>query len=104
MAKTQSSSKSGDAVYILAYILSFISGIIVYAIAQSDARKRFHGLQAIVLGVVGFILSFIPFVGGIIALLIWLYGLYIGIEGYNGNDVLVPALGDWAKATAGYKG
>ncbi len=97
MAKqTQSKAKNQDIIYIFAYLLTWLSGIIVFLIAQNDSRKKFHGLQALFLGVIAIILWFIPFVG-IIDILIWLYGMYIGIMAYGGKDVMVPVLGDFAK-------
>ena len=103
MAKDQTTMKSGDAVYILTYFFTVLSGIIVYLVSSSNSRRRFHALQAILLWIVAVVLGFIPVLGWLIALLIWLYGLYIGIEAYNGKDMMVPVLGDWAKGSAGYK-
>ncbi|MDE1860522.1 MAG: hypothetical protein KGH72_02275 [Candidatus Micrarchaeota archaeon] len=93
-----------DIIYIFTYLLSWLSGIVVYVIAkEGEKRKRFHALQAIILGIVGTILSFIPVVGWLVAAVIWVYGLYIGIEAYGGKDMAAPAIGGFAAQHSGYK-
>ena len=67
-------------------------------VGQTNARMKFHALQAIIVGIVGFILGFIPFIGGLFAFLIWIYGLYVGYRAYEYNeDVSMPVIGDFAK-------
>ena len=82
---------------IFAYVLIWLSGIIVYVTeGQRSKIMKFHALQAIFLGVIIFILSFFPIIR-IIGALLWLYGLYIGIKGYFNEDVEIPLLGEWAR-------
>lgn len=93
--------------YIITYILTWLSGIIVFVTeGQKDKRLKFHSLQAIFLGIVGtvldFLLFFIPFLGPFLLFLVWLYGMYIGFKAYNGVDVKVPVLGDYAAKYAEY--
>jgi uncharacterized membrane protein len=69
---------------------------------------KFHSMQAILLGVVSIIIAVIfglisfGLVSGIINLLIWVYGLYVGLEAYSGNDVTIPLITDYARKYSGY--
>lgn len=84
--------------FIFSYLLTWLSGIIVYITeGQKDKRQKFHALQAIMLGIILTILSFIPFIGWIILLFGWLYGLYVGWKAYNGTDLEMPLIGKYAK-------
>lgn len=84
--------------YIVAYVLSWITGIVVFLTAKpSEKRLRFNGLQAVFLGIVGFILYFVPLVGGILALLIWILGIVAGVRAYQDQDMVIPVIGDFAK-------
>src|SRR5271157_644074 len=98
---TTKNSKDGqkDILYILTYLFTFLSGIIVFVtVGQKNARLKFHALQAIILGIVGFVLGFIPFIGGLFALVLWIYGIYVGYRAYEYNDdISVPVIGDFAK-------
>ncbi|MGC8567021.1 MAG: DUF4870 domain-containing protein [Caldisphaera sp.] len=97
----------GNIVYIITYLLTWLTGIIIYVTeGQKDKRVKFHSLQAIFLGIIGTILDlilfFVPFLGPILLFLIWLYGMYIAYKAYNGVDMKVPALGDYAARYSGY--
>ena len=90
--------------YILAYLLEWFSGIIIFfAFGKRNKSLRKHSLQAILLGVISIIVaSFfsiieIPLFGSAIALLIWLYGMYIGFEAYMGKEISIPLLSEYVK-------
>jgi len=100
-----------NALYIIAYLGLFITGIIMFIISsQEDKRLKFHAMQAILLGIVYVIVALLVgmllFLGGILAIvlevLIWLYGLYIGFEAYRGHDMGIPVLVDFAKQYSNY--
>lgn len=94
--------------YIIAYVLTIITGIVVLLFkGDEDKRLKMHAMQAIFLGIVMIIIGFIfglflGIVASLINLLIWLYGLYVGFEAYNGRDVEIPVLTDYAKRYSGY--
>ena len=99
--------EKGDIMYIFTYLLSWISGILVFVTkGQTDKRMKFHSLQAIFLGIVAtvldFVLFFIPVLGSLLAFLIWLYGMYIAVKAYEGNDVKIPVIADYAAKYSGY--
>ncbi len=70
-----------------AYFFSWLGGAVLYLIAKDD-ETRWHGFHAIVLGIVDAILWFTFILGP----LMWLYMLYVGWKGANGERVEVPAL------------
>lgn len=99
--------EKGNVLYIFTYLFSWISGLIVFVTeGQRDQRLKFHSLQAICLGiaatVIDMALFFMPFLGKFLAFLIWVYGMYIAIKAYNGQDVKAPFLGDCIANCSGY--
>ncbi len=99
--------EKGNIMYIFTYILTWISGIIVYITeGQNNKRLKFHTLQAIFLGVTAMILDlilfFIPYLGPLLFFLIWVYGMYIAVKAYNGEDIKAPVLGDYAAKYSEY--
>lgn len=90
-------------VYIFSYLLTWLSGLIVYiTVGQENKRFKFHALQAIFLGIVMILLDYFGdmiFAPGadLLVFLIWIYGLYIGYKAYEGKDVEMPVIGEYAK-------
>jgi uncharacterized membrane protein len=98
MATKTAKSREDNLLYIVAYILSWITGIVIFAMSKpSEKRLRFNGLQSIFLGIIGTILFFIPFVGWILGLLLYIVGIVSGIKAYYGEDVILPVIGQYAK-------
>ncbi len=105
-ATTEDSSKSRasdkDSIYFLAYLLTWITGLIVYFTkAKTDKKARFHSIQAMLLGLLSAIISivilpFLPIVW-VLSFLIWIYGLYIGYRAYSGMPANIPYLSDYAQ-------
>lgn len=94
----------------VAYILTWLTGLIVYLIADDDdTYTRWHALQAILFGVavviIGFILGLVP-VGagtlgiGILAAIWWVLVLiaiiFLAIKAYNGEKFRLPVIADIA--------
>lgn len=96
---TTASKKSADFTYIVIYLLEWLTGIIFFLISGNDNRKKLHSIQAILLGIVGIVLAFIPIIG-LVGILVWLYGIYIGYMASQGTDVAIPAITDFAKTYA----
>ena len=66
----------------------------------TDKRKKQHSIQAIILGIIAVILTFIPFIGWVVDVLIWLYGLYVGYMASQGTDMDIPMVTEFAKKYA----
>jgi uncharacterized membrane protein len=93
--------QKADFSYIIIYLFEWLTGIIFFIISGNDNRKKLHSIQAIILGIIATVLVFlpIPFIG-ILTLLIWLYGLYIGYMASTGVDVAIPWVTNFAKTYA----
>ncbi len=94
----------------IAYVLGFLTGIIVLLIGGDSKFLKFHAWQSIigsiVIGIVVFIISMIislvtlgigalctPFLG----LAVWIYFLYGAYMVYSGKDFRIPYLADFVE-------
>ena len=79
---------------ILAYALGWIGGLIFLFVGKDDPDVKWNAAQSVIifggLGIVGIVLSFIPFVN-LIALLIWPIG-FIFLQG-TGAKIPAPVIG-----------
>ncbi len=87
---------------LLAYVFTIVSGAIIYVfLAKNNKRLLLHSEQAIIIGIISLVLYaflfLVPSIATIIALLVWLYGIYIGFEAYSGKDVSIPYITDMIK-------
>ncbi|MGC8599999.1 MAG: DUF4870 domain-containing protein [Nitrososphaeria archaeon] len=99
--------EKGNIIYIFTYLLTWITGLIIFLTeGQKNNRMKFHSLQAIFLGITAIVLDlilfFVPFLGPFLVFLIWVYGMYIAVKAYNGEDVKAPVIGDYAAKYSGY--
>ncbi|MGC8622343.1 MAG: hypothetical protein ACP5SJ_02095 [Candidatus Micrarchaeia archaeon] len=99
MANKKSSGNRNLVLYLAIYFFTWLGGLIAVLLAKDDKSMKFHGLQALVLGIIIVIIGFVPFVK-IISFLLWIYGLYIGYEAGKGNDIEIPVIGDLVKPYA----
>ncbi len=108
MAKGASKSENGFW-YFIVYIFEWLSGIIAYFTAgNQDKRMKFHAIQAILLGIIALIVSWVlgmisGWLSTVASLLIWLYCLYLGYNASEGKDIVAPVVGDYAASQSGYK-
>ncbi|MDT3699793.1 MAG: DUF4870 domain-containing protein [Thermincola sp.] len=88
----------------LAYLLGFVSGIIVFVLERENRFVRFHSMQSILLSIVFFVLNvvvgFIPIVGPLLGIIVclggvlcWLIALVKAAQGYYYK---LPIIGDYA--------
>ena len=97
MEKKAPAAQGDTTLALVAYILSWLTGIIVFLIAK-DRLAKFHGMQALILGIIGLVISFIPFVGWLVSFVIWLYGLYVAIVyAHKGVMYKIPYIGEYAE-------
>jgi uncharacterized membrane protein len=88
-------TEKNNFMYILIYFLTWLTGIIFF-LKSKDDRKKQHSIQAICLGIIIIAVSIIPYIG-LLSILVWLYGLYIGYKASINNDVAIPYITDFAK-------
>jgi uncharacterized membrane protein len=93
---------------LLCYLLTWVTGIIFYIIEKQNEFIRFHAVQSILVFVpymvIVIILSIIPFIGwilavllGIAAFILWLVLMY---NAYQGKKLKLPIVGDIAEKYA----
>ncbi len=125
VAKPKAATGEKNILYIIAYLLTIVGGIIVFLIAENDKKLKQHAIQAIALGVVIIIVAIIsliitsiivattlaatPYAYGynpaafglasiigllfnLVELAIWVYGLYVGWQAYNGKEIFIPTI------------
>lgn len=93
--------------YLLCYLATFVSGFAVYlTLAQRDRKLRFHAVQSMLIGFIILALwvlahaSFLSLLN-LIAIVLWLAGIYVGWEAAHGRNVDVPFVEEYAKRYAG---
>ena len=88
---------------LLSYIFSPLVPIIALLIEDKKKRPyiKFHSVQALVLGIVEFllyiVLSWVFGLGFCLGLLLWFYMIYVGVKAYQGESVKVPVVTDFVK-------
>ncbi len=88
---------------LLAYILSPIVPLILMFWEDKKNRPfiREHNAQALVLGIINFVLTIVGGASIILAclpLFVWLYMLYLGIHAYQGKSVTIPVITNFVKS------
>ena len=76
--------------------------IIVLFLEDKKARPyiKYHAVQALVLGAVGYVVSGIlstVFIGCFVGIAVLVYTIYLGIQAYNGQWVTIPFVTDFCK-------
>jgi uncharacterized membrane protein len=99
---------------LLAYLVGWVSGTVLFLVEKEHLEVRFHAAQSILLSiafavvyVVLTILGFIPILGlvfWLVSLLVGLAGfalwIYLLVQGYNLNHVRLPVVGRMAEQWA----
>jgi uncharacterized membrane protein len=94
---------------LLCYLLWWVTGIVFLIIEKENKVIKFHAWQSIftfvVITVIQIILAFIPFVGWILGILVWIGSIilwiYLMYSAYQGKTVKVPIAGNIAAKQAG---
>jgi uncharacterized membrane protein len=89
---------------VVAYVLGFITGIVLLVIEKENKFVRFHAAQSTVvfggLFIISIVLGFIPVIGWLIALLLPFVGfvlwIYLMFMAYKGNLYRLPVVADFA--------
>ncbi len=89
----------------LAYLLGWVSGLVVFLVEKEDKLIRFHALQSIVTFGFFHLLVMIPLIGwmvsplvGLISLATWVYCL---VKAYQGEKFLLPVVGELVEKQLG---
>jgi len=90
---------------LLCYVVGWITGIIFLILEKENQFVRFHALQSILtflpLSVIALLLGWIPFVGWVLAGLVWILTFILWIvlmfKAYRGEKYKLPIAGDIAE-------
>ncbi|MEN6617447.1 MAG: DUF4870 domain-containing protein [Syntrophorhabdus sp.] len=90
---------------LLTYLAGFVTGIVFIIIEKENRFVRFHAMQSIFvfgfLFVVQIILSFIPFIGWVLAPIVGILGVILWIilmlKAYKGEMYKLPVVGEMAE-------
>jgi uncharacterized membrane protein len=90
---------------LLCYVLGWVSGLVFVLLEQENKFVRFHAMQSIyvfgTLTVTSIIIGWIPYIGDVIAGLIWLLGfvlwIVLMIKAHQGVQFKVKWAGDFAE-------
>lgn len=82
---------------LLSYIIPLIA-IIMLVMEEKKNRPfiKHNAINSLMLAVITVVLGIIPFVQ-CVSPLVWFYGIYLGIQAYQGNWPEVPGLTNFAK-------
>ncbi len=110
---------------LVAYVLGWLTGVVMFLLAKDDKTIKFHAVQSILLnvvvivayvillvltGVIGVVLATVGVPGFccmpitiLVPVVGWLYGLYVGYNAYSGKDMKmkIPVIGNFAEQFAG---
>lgn len=108
MAKTSTGLEENVA-GLLCYVLGWITGLVFILIEKENKMVRFHALQSIIvfgaISVVSIIVSWIPFIGYILGILLSILALVLWIllmiKAYQGEKFKIPVAGDIAAKHTG---
>jgi len=90
---------------LLCYVVGWLTGIIFLVLEKENQFVRFHALQSILtflpLSVIALLLGWIPFVGWVLAGLVWILTFILWIvlmfKAYRGEKYKLPIVGDIAE-------
>ncbi|RWZ58237.1 DUF4870 domain-containing protein [Halobacillus fulvus] len=90
---------------LLAYLLGFVTGIVLLLVEKENDKIRFHSMQSIIvfggLFVIGIVSNFIPIIGLLISLLLAPVSLVLWIllmvKAYQGERYHLPVVGKMAE-------
>lgn len=94
---------------LLCYLLWWVTGIVFLIIEKDNKVIRFHAWQSIFtfggITVIQIILAFIPFIGLILGIIVWIGSvilwIYLMYSAYQGKMVKLPITGNIAAKQAG---
>jgi len=85
----------------LAYLLGWLSGLVILLTEKDDKFIRFHAMQSIIFFGLVTVVGFIPFIGWILFPVVALLGLVFWIvclvKAYQGEEYMIPFIGQFAK-------
>ena len=87
---------------LLAYIFSPLVPIILLLMEDKKSRPylKFHGMQALILGIIALLLytvGSVILIGPCIGLALFIYQIYLGVKAYQGETIEAPVIAGYIK-------
>lgn len=105
MATAKSSTSNQNLMGALAYLVGFVTGIVLLLVEKENKFVRFHAAQSTVVFGILFILGIVPVVGWLFGVLIapisFILWLVLMWKAYQGEMFRLPVVADWADKLAG---
>lgn len=84
-----------------AYLLGFITGVVLLLVEKENKFVRFHAMQSVVVFGLLFVVGLVPFVGWLVGVILvpvtFILWLVLMWKAYQGEMFKVPVLGDFAE-------
>jgi len=106
--KKSSTGMESQIAVLIAYLFSWIGGLVIYLIEKENKFVKYHAMQALVLGifevacivVISVILGFIPYIGWflfswlgyVLAGVAWIFGIIAIIKAFKGETYRIPVI------------
>lgn len=75
----------------------WLLSIVMYFVKKDDSFVRFHAKQGMVLAVISIVLSFIPVIGWIVNLGVFIMMIIGAVKAYQGQKYALPVIGSIAE-------
>lgn len=90
---------------LIAYVLGWLTGIIILLLEKENEYVRFHAMQSIVvflpITVVSFVLGFIPIIGWLLGIVLWIVTVVLWVllmvKAGTGHRYMLPVAGEIAE-------
>jgi len=84
--EVEKKEEKDDRLLLFIGYICWLIALILYLVKKDELSKfsKYHYIQAISIGLIGFVVSILTF--GLGGILVWLYSVYIGYQVYSGKD------------------
>lgn len=99
--ETSSAQKEGNTKALLTYVAGWITGLVFLLTEKEDKFVRFHAAQSMVVFGGLMIISFIPILGQLLAIILFpltlILWIVLMVKAYQNEKFVLPVVGEWAE-------
>lgn len=81
----------------IAYVLLWVTGLLMLVLEVQDRSIKFHSLQSIIYSLVLMLIGWVPLIGWALFVIGWLYALYGAYIVYTGREFKIPYIGEFVE-------
>jgi uncharacterized membrane protein len=93
-----STNKDGNVNALLTYVAGWVTGLVFLLIEKDDQFIRFHAAQSFVLFGALTVITFVPFLGQLLGVILWPLSMVLWIvlmvKAYKGEKFELPVIGN----------